>query len=1766
MSMIIQHNMAMLNASRQLNTNTKKKVQSAEKLSSGYRINKAADDAAGLSISEKMRWMIRGLNKGTENAQDGVSWVQIGDGSLEETHAMLHRMTELAIKASNETCTDSDRMMMQAEFNQLQKEIDRLTDNTYFNEKHIFNEHESPMYQIKGETQWPENMIHTVRAGENDLVIAYRQKVTDQPKTSTITVPPGDYTTRELIDEIDTALSDSGLLAEGVMFEYTQTGLCNLNLEGGEKIDEVSGGLSYLLYDQYGGGSLGALIGTTIFWSDKSTLDIVQGENDKMSFQLISAENENDRTLVDITLGDGRKTKAELMEAIDLAVKDALKDKQIDPQNPDKVVTVEPHGTGIMLSSPDYIISEFKGPMFEVDSDAITSVFYDNIHHAAVTSTSAWFQGAGVLQDPNYRPQGVKGSVPDNEVFHIQKGKNDVLVLQANGEAQPIIIDDLASQDGKNIYDMCGFLEGKLQGHGLQVSVEQMGTGYQKDINGNSNPVRYLGLRITSTERGPGSRIEFDMSKSTAYATLFTSQPTISYVNDAVFDNAKTPDQNACLKSLKPLTGGLVVNSTGPNKNDAFTVSLTDRSGTVTTLPVTIDAIKYTSAEQLAAEIQTKLRTEMKNAGLDETKVTVKAEAGQIVIEGDPSYITQIGVGKVPDNKGCEDIFMGDKIVPNHKVGTGVNAKVELPIAAQVDAGGKVTIPQGQRELRVRVDNEGANNDEGVVRWHRMTLKESYDSIQALEEHINKELGEKTTAIQFSPVDKLGTTDTTTVSGTKGEGRPSLSGMGSYAGKGEIVLKKEDNPTGQGTGSEVERVDPAKVIFGNAITEPVEINYRNKSFSFTLNEDADKKEVNIDLSTELEGGKTKFDTAQDFCDALQKAITAKLGGQDPSKVGGVKVTQENGVITLTAGILKENGEWNTSKATNITMGKGSGSFIYDLHNTGTTVTATVQGTGKGLNGSFKVKADTSFTLQITKPDASGTPQTTPVTLTLKASENPYNTNKLVGELNKQLTGTGVTADFEYNYSTRNTCLTFKMSGKDSNYKLEIPDTNSDAMKYLFGYDQEDGTGNYELSLKKPAVATLDKQVQKNVTFESSDDRHFLVEVDGNPYNIELDATTYAQPDDIANAIKDKVNAMSKAAGRGDVLDNAWIEDGQLYLRTKSKNGANSRIKVTYKEDSAMKKIFGYTSRAGVNAKVDPATNKLTLTRVGGEQIAASQRSVYVVSELTDDEGRSAGYVGGSFIVSDPPEELLPESENGVYSGIHSSMDGVDLKFNANGKVDINEFNNKLSFWYSDDYDELNAKTPRSVTATLAKGEYTMTDLETALQNAIDKDKKTFGVTVTEAGVHIETVNSGRKYRIYTNTDYSYYRPSGGFYEQIMCSAEKSTVGKPVQPPRQGGHNGNEVYAVGRQDVKNNTVKIQKDGNDSLSLQLTVPGRTDAYTLKMILEPNYYQGDSLVKQIQEKLDEALVKEGLPKGMIEVGIGLVDTKIFGAIDDRALTFRLSDKVPIPQESANNKDWYGIEAIGGTAAFSVFYQTEGDITRAYIKGGKDVAKGIEIKEGANDFSVDVDGTTYKIELPPKFYSAEELITEINQKFQSDANGNKVPLTAKLDEGKVKLMHVKLGKHKITNLKGAVKNQLFFTEKGEERDDSIHLRLSSVSGDWTEIDRPWMNTMSLGINSLTLSKYKYAQKAITRLKEAVTKTSDVRSYFGATQNRLESTIRNNENKAENTQAAESRIRDADISREAVENSIHNILEQTGGSVLAQAKQNSNLALQLLS
>ena len=139
MSMVVQHNLSAMNTNRQLGISTGDLSKSTEKLSSGYRINRAGDDAAGLKISEKMRSQIRGLNQASDNAENGISLIQTAEGALNETHAILQRMNQLAVQGANDTNEDIDRDAINDELRALTEEIDRISSTTQFNKKNLLD-------------------------------------------------------------------------------------------------------------------------------------------------------------------------------------------------------------------------------------------------------------------------------------------------------------------------------------------------------------------------------------------------------------------------------------------------------------------------------------------------------------------------------------------------------------------------------------------------------------------------------------------------------------------------------------------------------------------------------------------------------------------------------------------------------------------------------------------------------------------------------------------------------------------------------------------------------------------------------------------------------------------------------------------------------------------------------------------------------------------------------------------------------------------------------------------------------------------------------------------------------------------------------------------------------------------------------------------------------------------------------------------------------------------------------------------------------------------------------------------------------------------------------------------------------------------------------------------------------------------------------------------------------------------------------------------
>ncbi len=520
----IQHNLVAQNANRQLNMNTGKNVKTTEKLSSGYKINRAADDAAGLAISEKMRRQIRGLTQGTANAEDGVAFVQVADGAMDEGHAILQRMNELSIKALNGTLTESDRASLNAEFDQLRTEIDRINSHTEFNEQRVFEEHEPSYYQIEGSRRWNDNQLHTVPAAANELKINLPNSYV--PNEYVITVPAGVYTTQELVDEIDDALEAMTPPNPGFVFEYTDKGYCNLNFESAEglptKIQSVEGSLAYLIYDLYGGSSSGDLLGTSVF-SIEDPFKIHKGHNDELGFYIESA---NGTEYIKMTIPAGEYSRAKMIDFINGEL----------AKHPNAVgVSAKEYGDSyIQITGGKGVnINGLKGNMFKYEptTSIYSSVFYDNVLYGDSRGENAKITGEAYYY--NY------SDYPRTAPINIVSGVNNVLRFKLN----------MASD-----YTEITIPPGNYTTRSLKDVLNGLFTNM--DIKAENVPSTYYPYRLvlSSTLYGSKSHLEFDTSPGSVYANAYDS---LFRVTNYLM--SRTTGQNAHITGLTTHTGKITL-------------------------------------------------------------------------------------------------------------------------------------------------------------------------------------------------------------------------------------------------------------------------------------------------------------------------------------------------------------------------------------------------------------------------------------------------------------------------------------------------------------------------------------------------------------------------------------------------------------------------------------------------------------------------------------------------------------------------------------------------------------------------------------------------------------------------------------------------------------------------------------------------------------------------------------------------------------------------------------------------------------------------------------------------------------------------------------------------------------------------------------------------------------------------------------------------------------------------------------------------------
>lgn len=1644
LSISIVHNMLATNADRMLGLDKNAKSKSVEKLSSGYKINRAADDAAGLAISEKMRRLIRGLAQGTQNAQDGISWVQIGDGALEEAQDMLQRMSELSIKSMNGTNSESDRAAMNEEFAQLKSELNRVAAATKFNDINIFSDHKEKWYQVRGDVKWNAHDKHVITDGNNDISFKYYLSRNEAPREISFTVPAGEYSTLELLDEIDTAIMEK-MDGYDTWFEmeFAEDGCINVNLEGGSYIDTVSGGLSYLLHEMYRGGGTGALLGTTIFPTDATTLTIIQGENDDMTFTVQDLKgNSYDKH---VTIAEGDYTRGELIDLI-------------NAQLTDSTVEASAYGSGIKLGSATEFVTGFKGNMFKIDGADTTSVFYDNVKWGEVEQGPAVFQGGAVLIYDPYSTD-----VDHNRM--VIDSSNNTLTLRPNGIENSVTV---TIPDGAyDINTMRSTLDSLFNAAGLGSELN-VGTWYEQVYVGKSNNTSngyasFYGLKITTNSEGPDSFVNIDPNSS-AYNTLFTDRA-YTYFGGKASTVANTRwDYDASVTGGKSFSG---ISATNPIEltaaNNSFSVSCQETGAdSPVSAVITLTPGTYNSADDLLAELRSKLSVSA-CGGL------LKAELndGYLVLqEADGKDISgAVTVSAVSGSNGSTDADNGYRML--------FVGQIHQFLPATASGSGTVSF------LTPGKASGNSMNITVAGKTYTVNLTDP-DSKAQIAEDINNTLKADVyeTPISFTPKSDTGYTGNNHFSQT-GQGRTTITPWsGSQQGKDGGT----EGVAGAGEGS------PAVLTVGPALKNSMTLDSTNNKIRLTVN--------GVTQTLALAEGNYN---ANSLATELQNQIDKVFG----TGSGGASVSLSGGKIVLTTN--------RKSAAANLSCGTGDSSLLSFLNTTKSPATCT---SGRALDSSIQINSG-SNEFKFSYSNAQGVS----ADYTLQLTAGTYSRDGLITEINKQLekTGTGVKA------SLSGSKLQLTSSEEGGNVRISYSTANSSAADAMFG----------DLTPDDAASVTLGTAIQNNIKIESGK-QEFKLNINGSPVILTLDAGTYSR----ANFVTMLNNKLS-GKGATVTLDN----QNRLVFTTTDK-GSGTSISVSYEgtganSKSAMESIWGKTVVNVPSVKASWNGDSLELKADGN---SSAQISV------------SSGTSGGLLAPNENTVTYNPTRVNGVHAGTKSAINGVSFVGNVdsadveNDKVEIDKYNNRLSFNYRK-YSSSNSYSYNSVSFTLDEGTYTYEQLRDALQKKLDNSglgAGNVGVTVSDNGVKIEAKDSGNSHK------YDFYNLDGSFYHRILSASMEKKETQKVKDDR-GTQDLNPAYTIGRKDVTGG-VEIVGGVCDEFSFDLTVNGKTSK--IEITLDPGNYSSKELVDELQKKIDEQLVKLGYQKGVVQVGVGGITSGVAGGNDNNALNFRISKEVQAPEEGE-----YIIDGVGGSAAFEIFYQTEGKIIPAYIMGSKDVTNGVTIHENDNDLSFEVDGDIYSISLDPGNYTAEELV----QAF-TDAFGDDIPLFASINnDGRLKISYTELGHHDIRSVLGGARDDVFFNEEGGTDSTYRNVQLSSEVPDYIPLPRSEFNTRMLRISNLSISSERFAKKSIDRLSDAINRVSSLRITFGSTQNRLEHAINNNRNKEENLQYAESVIRDTDMAAEMVKLSNLNILEQAGISTLTQANKNREVILGML-
>nr|WP_255783392.1 flagellin [Oceanobacillus alkalisoli] len=648
---------------------------------------------------------------------------------------------------------------------------------------------------------------------------------------------------------------------------------------------------------------------------------------------------------------------------------------------------------------------------------------------------------------------------------------------------------------------------------------------------------------------------------------------------------------------------------------------------------------------------------------------------------------------------------------------------------------------------------------------------------------------------------------------------------------------------------------------------------------------------------------------------------------------------------------------------------------------------------------------------------------------------------------------------------------------------------------------------------------------------------------------------------------DTDSSMFSTLMKGVRIDEPTLKSGET-IEHREAEGIAAPPEYEYKPAVAT----GRSSLAGL--EITSENNKMTFTLNGEQKEVLLINGNYDSAEAFLDKHREAFYNAGVIASSNGLNQLMlttreagdgqtlgsfggsaheymmarrVESIPANGTGTPPTLSTVNGVYEVPKNYKIDDTNNQLSFTYTQDDKDYD------IAIELDKTTYvTPSILAAYIENHISQALEKYELPVDALSVNIDDLgrlslraeNAGQAHT-FSNLD-------GNLFKELFQKRETTSI--PLAY-RTGSAIQSDAYIIGRDSIKDKEFIIHPEVNDLLYFDFKHNGSTTIIDLK--LKPGSYTDQTLIEEINEKLESELEQHGFFTDLIKAQIGGVESETASDDEDK-LVF----KINMQDDGRDDTGTYVIDSVRGTAAFTFFYPSLGEPEPTYTIGITDLSNGVVINEGENDtFIFDVDNMEKKIVLPPGKYNVEALLNQLNTEFEKE-NANVI---ASLFEGRLKLSSIDVGQIPIDGIRGNARGTLFYETDSRSADDEWTFQIGANSGNNVTVDKVRTSAKLLRINTIMIDDSARAEKALERLDEALGIVNSERSRIGSYTNRLNHTLNNVRQTAENMVQNESQIRDADMAKEIMDMAKAGILLQANQHALAHVYNNPQNILELL-